>query len=338
MRGDGYSAIGRASMEGHMPSTSSGDNPGPESARSGDPAATAESAFRSEQGGQPPRSPPLPGAAPISGTSHGNRPLWKKILPALVLAVIGVALLFGAKTLYTSPSELPAPPYSQINLDSTFPVASISYTVDQVSLTIAEIKIEFDLPNAHPPAGAPTADLTFVPPIGTLFRTCPSGRINAAGLPTAPTCLNLQKYGEVWEQPLIFKVQPGIYGAAFADLFVRAQNFGVIFNAVSASAAIPQVNLKSSSGSPSVFTQYNIPSASSYDWATFPTSFDNGSYAVWDEGVSGGVLDCRAAVGINNANEAKENSKTFIAGALLGLGGAALLSALQEALHANDRR
>ena len=299
-----------------MPSTSSGENPGPESSRSGDPA----------------------GAASISDTSHGNRPLWKKILPALVLAVIGVALLFGAKALYTSPSELPTPPYSQINLNSTFPVATISYTVDQISPAIAEIKIEFDLPNAHPPVGAPTAALTFVPPIGTLFRTCPTGRINAAGLPTAPTCLNLKKYGEVWEQPLVFRVQSGIYGAAFADLFVRAQNFGVTFNAVIATAAMPQVNLKNSSGSPSVFTQYNIPSASSYDWATFPTSFDNSSYAVWDEGVSGGVLDGRAAVGIDNANEAKDNNKTFIAGALLALGGAALLSALQEALHANERR
>lgn len=147
-----------------MPSTPSGDSSRPESPRSGDLATTGEPAFRSAEGGQLP--PPPPGTASIAGTSQEDRPLWRKILPALVLAVIGVALLLGAKVLYTSPSELPTPPRSYIDLESAFPVAGIDYTVDQVSPTIAEIKIEVDLPNLHPPAGAPTVDLSFFPPQG----------------------------------------------------------------------------------------------------------------------------------------------------------------------------
>ena len=101
---------------------------------------------------------------------------------------------------------------------------------------------------------------------------------------------------------------------------------------------MPQIHLKNPSGEPYLYTQYNIHSASSYDWAAFPTSNANGTFAGWQENVSGNTLASRAAVGVNHANEAKENSKTFVAGALLGLGGAALLSAIQEALHANDRR
>lgn len=159
-------------------------------------------------------------------------------------------------------------------------------------------------------------------------------------MPTVPSCEHSEivgKTAELWLQPLIFRTQ-GAHGAAFVDLFVNAHDFGVTFNGVIAAAAIPQVYFKNSSGAPPVFIQYNIPLASSYDWATFPTEFANGTLAVWYEDVSGGTLDGRAAVGINNSNEAKDNTKTFIAGALLGLGGAALLSAIQEALHANDRR
>jgi hypothetical protein len=251
--------------------------------------------------------------------------------------VIGVALLFGAKALYTSPSELPTPPYATVDLETTFPVTGINYTVDQVSPTIAQIKIEVDLPRLYPPAGAPTADLFVLPPSGTIFRTCPSAHFNAAGTATAPYCLRLKL--ETWVQPLTFRAAHKLgafYGVAFADLFVKAHNFGVTFNGVTASVAIPQVFLKNASGGPTVYTKYNIPSASSYDWSSFPTQFVNGTSAGWNEQVSGDGLDGRAAVGINHANQAKDNTKTFVAGALLGLAGAALLSGAQEALHAND--
>lgn len=321
-----------------MPSTPSSDSPTPESPRSGDPAATGKPAFRTAEGVQP----PPPGTMSIAGTSRADRPLWNKILPPLVLAVIGVALLLGAIALYTSPSELPTPPYATLDLESTFPVMDIAYTVNQISPTIAEIEIEVDLPGKAPPVGAPTADFYFYPPLGTVFRTCPSEQFTTTGVPTtAPYCLNVNPR-EAWVQPLIFRPNPklgGFYGVAFADLFVKAHSFGVTFNGVTASAAMPQVIFQNSSGAaPSVYTTYNIPSASSYDWAAFPTVLVTGTSATWDENVSGGVLDGRAAVGTDHANEAKDNSKTFVAGALLGLGGAALLSAVQEALHANDRR
>ena len=70
----------------------------PASGTSGMADAGAEPAFRPAEGGQP--LPPSPGAASIAGTSRDDRPLWKRILPALVLAAIGVAFLFGVKALY----------------------------------------------------------------------------------------------------------------------------------------------------------------------------------------------------------------------------------------------
>ena len=52
--------------------------------------------------------------------------------------------------------------------------------------------------------------------------------------------------------------------------------------------------------------------------------------------MTGGRIPGRAAVGINHAEQTTDDNKTFVAGALIGLAGGALLSAVQEALHAND--
>jgi hypothetical protein len=82
--------------------------------------------------------------------------------------------------------------------------------------------------------------------------------------------------------------------------------------------------------------QYNISSASSYDWSAFPTLFANSTYAMWDEQVPASMADGKAAIGVDHANQAKDANMTFIAGALLGLAGAAFLVAIQETLHAND--
>ena len=75
------------------------------------------------------------------------------------------------------------------------------------------------------------------------------------------------------------------------EMFVKAHSFRVNFNGVTASPALPQVYLKNFSGGPSFYTRYSIPSASSYDWATLPTSLASGTVADWDEFVSGGVLN-----------------------------------------------
>jgi hypothetical protein len=117
-------------------------------------------------------------------------------------------------------------------------------------------------------------------------------------------------------------------------LFVKANSIGDTSNGVIADAAIPQV-LCNNCVDTVLETQYNIPSASSYDWSSFPTQFANGTYARWTEQVNG-VAGGRAAVGVNHANQANDDHKTFVTGALVGLAGGALLSAVQEALHAND--
>jgi hypothetical protein len=80
----------------------------------------------------------------------------------------------------------------------------------------------------------------------------------------------------------------------------------------------------------------------SYDWSSDPPATLSNSGAAWTEAaLPGRIYDCgeragRVASGINHTAQANDDTKTFIAGALLGLAGGALLSAVQDALHASD--
>jgi Cu/Zn superoxide dismutase len=58
--------------------------------------------------------------------------------------------------------------------------------------------------------------------------------------------------------------------------------------------------------------------------------------AVWQEQLAVGDTPSRVAVGIEHAGQAHNQLVSLLAGTLLGLGGAALLSAVQEARHARD--
>jgi len=310
-----------------------GDNTAPEVPQLSDPTVNTATAQPSGEDGQPPVPPES--AVPIVSSSGDdrlqNRSLSKKILVPALLAAIGLALLVGALMLYPSDSQLPTPQYTSLLLNSTFPISNIYYTVYQVSSSIAEIKVGIALPNGtlRPPASAPAAHLFVALPSGTDFRTCPSSSCYIAGSSIEPI--------EIWKESLSFKRLLGDFqdrGEAFIDLFVKAHSFGKTFNGITAAAAIPAVSCNDCRDTV-MLTGYNIPAANSYDWSSYPTQFANGTSATWSEAI-GAQATGRVAIGINHANQTNDNNKTFFAGALLGLAGAALLSAVQEGLHAND--
>lgn len=120
-----------------------------------------------------------------------------------------------------------------------------------------------------------------------------------------------------------------------ADFNMRVHDFGIVFGRVTTSVVIPEINYQGK-GKPTVLVGYDIPSASSYDWSSSPPSSIGKSRTVWAEDVTEGVTAGRIAVGVNPTARKNDDTKTFIAGALLGLGGGAILSAVQEALRKND--
>jgi hypothetical protein len=218
-----------------------------------------------------------------------------------------------------------------IETTSTVSIGIIGYQVSQVTPSIAKVVIEIMLPTGvtHLPGQAPVLELSLTLPPGTAFRTCPSD-----------FCTLLGGNYYQWAEPLNFnsEIPEGgtSTGEAIAAFFVRAHSFGYATDGINASAAIPQVFYRGP-GSPALEAAYfNATSANSYDWSAFPTEEVNSNLAYWDEPLTSGVAPGRVAVGIDHASETKASNETFFAGALLGLAGGALLSAVQEALHAND--
>jgi hypothetical protein len=264
--------------------------------------------------------------------------LRKKILTPIVLALIGGVLFFSAIVLYYSSPGEPSPvSFVTLEMKSPFEFAKIEYVVDQVSPSVAEIDVRIALPfgKRPPPVKASAAKapaqyfILFLPP-GIAFRTCP------AGFCTFSRGQDQYRWAEILRFKTISSEGQSPTGMAQATFFVRAHDFGYTSNSITALAAIPQV-FYLAQGSPTLTTVYeNAAAASSYDWSAFPTESINGTKAVWDEPVTGGATQGRVAIGINHASQTKENNKAFFAGALIGLAGGALLSAVQEALHAND--
>ena len=312
-----------------MASIPNGESQVPKNQSPGEPTATGALASRPEES-QPSQPPVSPVAAASAHRPRSRRPP-KKILRPIILTVLSGVLFLVALILYPSPSESPTPSYATIETTSTLSIGIIGYQVSQVTPSIAKVVIEIILPTGvtYPPGKAPVLKLSLYLPPGTAFRTCPSD-----------FCTLLGGNYYQWAETLNFN--SGISGGgtspgeAIAAFFVRAHSFGYGTDGINASAAIPQVFYQGP-GSPALEVAYfNATSADSYDWSAFPTEEVSGNLAFWDEPLTSGVAPGRVAVGIDHAGETRANNETFFAGALIGLAGGALLSAVQEALHAND--
>jgi hypothetical protein len=125
-------------------------------------------------------------------------------------------------------------------------------------------------------------------------------------------------------------------GRATAVFLVKAHSFGDTTNGVTAEATFPELAVEPLSGDPGqewLFIEYrNIPSASSYDWSADPPQTLGTSRAGWQEPIVVGTTYSRIAIGTDHAAQQRDSDFTLIAGILFGIGGGALVAAIQEAL------
>jgi len=255
-----------------------------------------------------------------------------KVLIPLVLFTLGVLLaLVGYFVVYPSPETgIPAPSYSHITIETSVPIESIGVGIDKIdgaTGSVGKINVAVFLPDG---ASIPTAraeeNITLQLPSGADFYNCPD-------------CINSIPYIPIESsttERLIFKKWFSLLRAN-VSFQVKPSDFGESFDGINAYVAIPEITLKGPrlGQLPFVSTGFSIPSASSYDWSSFrPQNTDN-STVIW-EGLLPNSDDTpgRTTVGIDHTRESSDSTLSFFAGALIGLAGAAILSAAQEALHA----
>ena len=270
---------------------------------------------------------PAPGAHdnPRSAAGAGKRWWRKPVFRPIVLGAIGLVLLLISFLLYPRTTELPSPAFPRLALSAPFTVAFIDYSVVQVSPAVAEMKISVVLPTGTPgpPADASPAVLSVAPPLGTGFRDChpPACGVRGTGVTSA----------SIWAERLTFR-PVNATGTATADFFVNARSFGETSNGVDAAAAIPEV-IYEGQGNPILLTAYRLRSASSYDWSSLPAAAVTGTVAAWQQDLASGDTAGRTAVGVDHAAQTGDDIKIFVAGALLGIAGGAIVAAVQEAMH-----
>jgi hypothetical protein len=266
---------------------------------------------------------------PAAGPGARKRRRRIAVLRPIVLGAVGLALLLISFFLYPRTNEPPSPAFARLAVSTTFPVAFIDYTVFQPSPSVAEVKISVVLPvgTSGPPAGAPIPSLALALPFGTDFRDChlPACEIRRKGITSV----------SVWIEPLNFRPEPGSGWTAVAAFFVKASNFGVTSDGVNASAAIPEI-LYGGGGQPKLLTLYHLRSASSYDWSGTQTALVTSATAQWQTDVVSADTPGQAAVGVDHAAQQHDDIKIFIAGALLGIAGGAIVAAVQEAMPSRD--
>lgn len=130
------------------------------------------------------------------------------------------------------------------------------------------------------------------------------------------------------------------HGLATKSYLVPGHNLVEAHNNLEEVVSIPQIQYIGP-GQPLVrFAYHNLPSASSYDWSSFPPAYmTNDNWIRWDGSLVNGAWASRTVTGLDHTNQQNADHNTFLAGALVGVAGAALVGAFQEFLHAlNDRR
>jgi hypothetical protein len=269
----------------------------------------------------PPHSPegnPPPSVTPI-------RSRRKKILVPIVLAVIGLALLLGGFLTYPRRPQPSAPLSGFVSVVGfsryvDAHMGLIFYTVDQLHPDLSRVTVQV-LMGSSPPPGA-RADMQLSGLGATTVTRC------------SPSCTEMGGPPGTWDAEPYFATD----WAATAYFFVRARSFAVAANGATAEAAFPGL-IFTGSHPTVVRLTYHIPSANTYDWSSTPAATLTSSRAVWTEPVTPGtafmqgVTQPRVATGINHAAETHDSTLTLWAGVLFGLGGGALVAAVQEALH-----
>jgi hypothetical protein len=206
----------------------------------------------------------------------------------------------------------------------------VTQVSQQVTQLVVTVNGEFGQAAGSPaPAPAPNGDLTITLPPGFMFQDCPP-----------PSCTNPSGGNPAsYTVPLAF----GTEGAANTFL-VRAPHFGTNSDGVFAYAAIPEIKYVLAGGAaasplaltaPAFQITYRITSAGSYDWSSFPPTV-SGSTIKWQQLLSTGDTQGRAAAGVNHTAEADDANWTFAAGILAGFAAGALLAAIQVLLPTGD--
>jgi hypothetical protein len=241
------------------------------------------------------------------------------VLP-VVLALIGLVALLLAVALLPHRGNVNSPPAVHFSVTSDVPVGLVSYYVERESANRSRITVKSDVFSGGltKKPSAPASFLVFLPR-GSRPVDCPSA-----------SCVHVAS-SYSWLQRVSYSTDSLDAQISFE---VQGADFGYMANGVNAAVALPEFSYDGPE-SPNLEVQMHVDMghASRYDWQSLPASYVRDGNAVWDAHLVDGRSESRNAIGIDHAAAEGDDRRTFVAGAVVGVAGGALIGALQEALH-----
>jgi len=255
-----------------------------------------------------------------------KRSWWKKLFTPLAFFAISIGIgIFTFFVVYPPAETGIVPPYyPTMQIYTSAPIYIMGAAIGQGTPTTTVIAVKMGL----------VQSATSRPERGSILLTLPVGFTFICD-PTA-YCHNqadLVPSAEI--ERFIFKA-----GSASCFFVVNERNFSINFDGINAYAAMPEVILHlegHGSESPLMEIGFRIPSAASYGWSSIPSIVPGSSRIAWSERLAVGDTPGQVIDGTNHARQRIDANLTFLAGALIGVAGAAFLISLQEAMQLLDR-
>ncbi|MGO8725601.1 MAG: hypothetical protein ACLPN6_25885 [Streptosporangiaceae bacterium] len=254
----------------------------------------------------------------------------KKFFVPVILALIGVGILPVALLVFPSDYQPPTPLTSLVSIATNAPVGSMTYEVvskgDSRYLLTILLQASVAVTSSDN-----VARVEVYLPYGYKFGSCIGPVSVCAAKTVSGVSAGRERYpGTVRLWSIGF---PSATNEAVLSIFVQGKDFGYSSNDVTETAAMPQVIFNHPINFPLSVIYENLAVPENYDWSSFPPSTETGTYVGWLEQLVAGEEPARVAVGVDHGAQSRDDRDTFLAGALVGVAGAALIGAVQEVIH-----
>lgn len=252
----------------------------------------------------------------------------RRLVTPLALALLGLALLLATVVVWPDDNQPATPSSIYMVISTSLPINLVKYDVMVLGPARYQIELLLQAPSVSSDS---VADVSIYLPRGWQFGSCT--RIGFRGCRRAPIASQQGYYPGSTGEWLMRVTGASLLREGYLDINIRGASFGYAANDLQESVAMPQIEFDSNVNCELAVVYQGLPDPQKFDWSAFPTDELTSGYASWIEQVTNGVEPGRVAVGIDHAAQSRNNLATFLAGALVGLAGAALIGAVQESLH-----
>lgn len=295
--------------------------------------------------GPAPGALPAPTAAPAAGQpgqpggdgAHGARPVpppvrhsgrRSKLVTPLTLALLSLTFLLATVWVWPNENQPATPPSIYMIISTSLPINLVKYDVMVLSPDKYQIQLLLQAPSVSTDS---VAGVSIYLPAGWRFGSC--SRVGFDSCQRAPIASQQGYYPGSTGQWVMRVSGPSLLRQGDLTINIRGASFGYSTNGLQESVAMPQIEFDSNVNSELAVVYQGLPNPAKFDWSGFPTDELTSAYASWVEQITNGVEPGRVALGIDHAAQSRDDLATFLAGALVGLAGAALIGAVQESLH-----